>query len=188
MTPKPSLISRIDCSRAIETFLAAGMVWSPDAPTDVVAITDAYYYALKDLTKDQLDRGIERIITNTRDDAKPWIPAANKVRWTIEELDRKATPIQRGKQTAFVVRAFAVDGMGPLVRAYGEGEHTEYPAPEGMRCGEPGCACEAVNVWIPGAAFGVLTQGWGARWVWAHVALARDLKRVADGLPFEKAR
>lgn len=188
-SPKPSLIGRPDCSRAIETFLAAGLVWSPDAPTDVVAITDAYYYALKDLTKDQLDRGIERIITDTRNDARPWVPAANKVRWTIEELDRAVTrPGVKPTPSALVERAFATDALGPLVRLYGEREHEEYPRLTTLRCPDPTCGCAPENVWIPGATFGTLTRGWGARWVWAHVALEKQMARVKDGLPFEKAR
>jgi len=191
MTPKPtpSLISKIDCSRAIETFLAAGMVWSPDAPTDPTAITDAYYFALNDFTKDQLVAGIQRIIRDTRNDALPWIPAANKVRWAIEQIDRAAAPaLARPKARVTVYRIVGFDDLGPLIRNFAEGEHADLPLPEATRCPLAGCGCEAVDVWIPAASFGGMTRGWGARWVWAHVALAQSLKRVADGLPFERAR
>lgn len=183
MTPKPkgSLIGKPDCARAIETFLAAGMVWSPDAPTDVAAITDAYYYALKDLTKEQLDKGIEKVITDTRNDARPWVPAANKLRWAIEEIERKDQPAAaRPKAGAFVLRAFATDPMGPLARSYGEHEHQELPLLESMRCPVDNCGCEAVEVWVKAAEFGGFTQGWGARPVWAHVALEGKMKRVVD--------
>lgn len=185
--PKATLISKIDCARAIETFLAAGMVWSPDAPTDVAAITDAYYYALKDLTKDQLDKGIEKVITDTRNDARPWVPAANKLRWTIEEIERgTAGPVARPAKAVFIERAFATDPLGPLVRSYGEAEHLEYPEVGTMRCPVEGCVCDPEFVWIKAAAFGGMTDGWAARWVWGHVVLEQTLMRVKDGMPFER--
>jgi hypothetical protein len=176
--------TRDDVSRALEVMLAAGLSLSRDVTQDPTALTDAYWWSLRGSSKASL----QKVLEETLQFGGTWIPAANELRrrcWEIDNPKRLGQSNDPKVRHDTVARANHFDDDGPCVRVYAPEEKPHLPIVTDTRCPIPNCECDPVEVWLPAAAFGGPTKGWGIRWVWGHVALEKKLKRTMDWHPIK---
>lgn len=175
--------TREDVSRMLETMTSAGLALSRDVTQDPTVLTDAYWWSLRGVSK----AALQKVLEETLQFGKEWIPAANELRRRCWEIDNPKRPSlgEPKFSHATVLQALHYDDLGPVARMNPVGQYPHIPPVDEMRCPIDNCACDPVEVWLPATAFGGPTGGWGIRHVWSHVALEQKMKRTQDWHPMK---